>query len=313
LEVFMKLFSTHLTRRPISWSAILAGAVATLALLAVWVVLGAAIGLAVTGEADAVWLLGGAAAWYAAGVLLSVSAGAYIAGHWSNGALDRDGSIHGLLSWAASYALIVVLGVGGLGAGILGAAGKSTAAQAPMISAIGADEYEAAKDEYLALQNPGFQAWLKAKAKGGDGFAPPERKESEKERSLISIRQEEQPRDMSVRDEPLVIFLVNETELSWSQASEFVRTNRSEINSQIEKTKDAAQAAATMGAYTAGGIFILAAVSILLAMVCGRAGLKRAAETPVSIEHTSVSNVTVVSPEPPPAGTTPAPGPAPTV
>lgn len=309
----MKLFSTHLTRRPISWSAILAGAVATIALLAVWIALGAAIGLAITGEVNATALLGGAAAWYAAGVILAVCAGAYIAGHWSNGALDRDGAIHGMLSWAASYALIVFLGLGGLGAGFMGAAGRTTAAQAPMISAIGAEEMEAAQDEYLALQNPGFQSWLKARAEGGAAPSAPEQKETDKERSLILFSQGDQPRELSAQDEPLVIFLVNETDLSWSQASTFVRTNRSEINAQIEKTKDAAAASARMGAYTAGSIFVLAVVSIVLAMVCGRAGLKRAAETPVNIEQASVGSVTVVRPEPPAAGTAPAPGPAPTV
>ncbi len=290
----MKLFSKLPSRRPIAWSAVFAGAITSITLLAVWVLLGASIGLALPG-ADPMWFLGGAAAWYAAGVILCVAIGAYIAGHWCNGALDRDGVIHGMLSWAASYAFIILVSLGGLGAGAMGAMAKSSASQAPMISAIGSKDYEGAKDEYLALQNPGFQAWLKAKARNSEGVERPDREG----RGFIS--DQDHPRETTLRDEPLVIYIANETPSTWGQATEFVRTHRPEINAQIQKTKDAAEMAAAAASIAAAGIFLLAVISIGMAAIAGRSGLKRAAETPVD----TVVAATVIATEGPTGGTPP--------
>jgi hypothetical protein len=307
----MKLLSTHLTRRPISWSAVLAGGIATIALLSLWLLLGGAIGLwaAPSGGEMTGWIAGGAA-WFFAGVCLAVCAGAYIAGHWCNGALDRDGAVNGLMSWAVSFFIMLVLGIGGAGVSAAGILGKARASQAPMIS--GRAEKVAA-DEYAALQNPGFQAWLKARARGEAGGT--EKRRPAEEKSMISFVQEQPARtsDVSSKDEPLVIFLVNEADISWSQASTFVRTHRSEIDEQIRKTKDAATQASQIAAWTTAYMFVLGIVSLVLAMIVGRAGLQRAAETPVAVEAPLTAATTVHTVEPPPAtGTTPAPG-APTV
>ncbi|MBE1523550.1 TIGR04086 family membrane protein [Nesterenkonia lutea] len=94
-----------------SWGAIFAGTVTFLAVLLVFGVISAALGLSeVDGAAVGIWSV--------VAILLSLAAGGFVAGALA----VRAGLLHGLVTWATSLVGVTLL-IGWLGAGVLGAAG----------------------------------------------------------------------------------------------------------------------------------------------------------------------------------------------
>lgn len=94
-----------------SWGAIFAGTVTFLALMLVFGLISAALGLTeVGGIAVGIWSI--------IALLLALAAAGYVAGALA----VHGGLLHGLVTWATSLVGIVVL-VGWMGAGVLGAAG----------------------------------------------------------------------------------------------------------------------------------------------------------------------------------------------
>lgn len=106
--------------RPLSWSAIIAGAIAALVIHFLLNLLGlgigaANIGYAVGADADVV---GGAAfAWWAVAGVIAAACGGIIAGRMAKQGAHMNAASHGLGAWAiATLAVLVALG-GGFGAG----------------------------------------------------------------------------------------------------------------------------------------------------------------------------------------------------
>lgn len=94
-----------------SWGAIIAGTVTFLALMLVFGLISAALGLTdVGGAAVGIWSI--------VALLIALAAAGFVAGALA----VRGGLLHGLVTWATSLVGIVLL-VGWLGAGVLGAAG----------------------------------------------------------------------------------------------------------------------------------------------------------------------------------------------
>lgn len=94
-----------------SWGAIFAGTVTFLALMLVFGMISAALGLQeVDGAAVGIWSV--------VAILLALTAGGFIAGALA----VRGGLLHGLVTWATSLVAVVAL-VDWLGAGVLGAIG----------------------------------------------------------------------------------------------------------------------------------------------------------------------------------------------
>ncbi|MFN3600108.1 MAG: hypothetical protein ACK4UY_01815 [Dietzia sp.] len=113
-----------------SWGAIFAGAVTFFAVMLVFALISAALGLS-DASATAVGI------WSVVAILLALAAAGYIAGALA----VRGGFIHGLVTWATSLVGIVLL-VGWLGSGVLSAVGGAvgtiaeTAAQATETSEV---------------------------------------------------------------------------------------------------------------------------------------------------------------------------------
>lgn len=112
--------------RPLSWSAVVAGAIAALILHFLLNLLGLGIGAtnlegAIGEDADNVG--GGAFAWWAISGILAAAGGGAIAGRMAKQGAHHNTASHGLAAWALST-LVVVGAVGGmLGNGAMSAAG----------------------------------------------------------------------------------------------------------------------------------------------------------------------------------------------
>ncbi len=103
----------NIIRRPlfpsIRWGAVLAGVAVGISVQLVLTLLGIASGLSMTsvqqGEAPGT----GALVWAGASMLISAMTGAYVAGRMSGLKRKTDGILHGIVSWAVTTLLFVVL------------------------------------------------------------------------------------------------------------------------------------------------------------------------------------------------------------
>ena len=111
----------------ISWGAILAGAVLALALYFLLTLLGAAIGLSVSDDADAGALGTGAAIWAVLVTALCLFAGGYAASHFTVGESKAEAAVYGMLVWAVVFAMLLWLMASGVRAGFGAMVGVATA------------------------------------------------------------------------------------------------------------------------------------------------------------------------------------------
>src|SRR5438132_8611844 len=99
--------------RRVSWGAILAGLVVALVLQIVLSVLGVAIGASTVGPLrdvqPAKGLAIGSVIWFGLSSILSIFAGACVAGRLSGGPRQADGLLHGIATWATATLLSVLL------------------------------------------------------------------------------------------------------------------------------------------------------------------------------------------------------------
>ncbi len=126
-----------IVRRPlfpaIRWGAVLAGVAVGISVQLVLTLLGIASGLSMTsvqqGEAPGT----GAMIWAGISMLLSALIGAYVAGRMSGLKRKTDGILHGVVSWAVTTLLFVVLATsagGSLLAGLFSSLGQGATAMA---------------------------------------------------------------------------------------------------------------------------------------------------------------------------------------
>ena len=170
--------------RRISWPAVFAGGLLSIALMILLAMLGTGIGagtldpLSADGSPSASAFGIGAGIWWAVSTLLSMFAGAYVAGRLSGVLRAGDGALHGLLTWALALLTTVYLVGSGAGSllssagGVLGTvasvSASGAAAVAPKLASIAGDQlqksgisFDSIKDEAMTLLQqtgkPGLQ------------------------------------------------------------------------------------------------------------------------------------------------------------
>lgn len=122
--------------RRISWGAVLAGVVVVLVVQMALMLLGLAIGTAtidpVAAESPQASTLGiGGAAWWLGATAVSVFLGAWVAGRLAGEPSRMDGTLHGVVTWAAATLVAIYLlstAIGGLVGGAFGALGSAAQA-----------------------------------------------------------------------------------------------------------------------------------------------------------------------------------------
>ena len=155
--------------RRISWPAVFAGGLLSIALMILLAMLGAGIGagtldpMKVDGSPSASAFGIGAGLWWAISTLISMFAGAYVAGRLSGVLRPADGGLHGLLTW--SLALLTTVYLVGSGAGsLLSSAGgilgtvatvsaTGAAAVAPKLADIAGDELQKQGVSFDSIKN----------------------------------------------------------------------------------------------------------------------------------------------------------------
>lgn len=114
-------------RSRLSWGAILAGAILAIALYFLLTLLGGAIGLSVSGRADAKAIGIGAAVYAIAVTAVCLFAGGFVASQLTSGENRREAAVYGLLVWAAVFAMLLWLMASGVKAGFNTMVGVATA------------------------------------------------------------------------------------------------------------------------------------------------------------------------------------------
>lgn len=137
-------------RSRVSWGAILAGAVLSLALYFLLTLLGAAIGFSVGPDTDAETLGTGAAIWAIVVTTLCLFAGGYIASEFTVGESKTEGAVYGALVWAAVFAMLLWLMASGVRAGFNAMVGVATAGGAAVGTVVDAVPADAAANFNLA-------------------------------------------------------------------------------------------------------------------------------------------------------------------
>ena len=160
--------------RRISWPAVFAGGLLSVALMILLAMLGTGIGagtldpMTTDGSPSASAFGIGAGIWWTVSTLLAMFGGAYVAGRLSGVRLPTDGGLHGLLTWALALMTTVYLVGSGAGSllssagGILGTvatvSATGAAAIAPKLAGIAGDQMQKAgislesiKDEATTL------------------------------------------------------------------------------------------------------------------------------------------------------------------
>jgi hypothetical protein len=100
-------------RSRVSWSAVFAGAVVALAVYLVVTLLGAAIGLSISGRVTANTVGIGAAVWAVASIVLALFVGGCVTTTLAVGETKTEAMIHGILLWGVVFAAFFwLMGVG---------------------------------------------------------------------------------------------------------------------------------------------------------------------------------------------------------
>ena len=162
-------FERAVVERRISWPAVFAGGLLSIALMILLAMLGTGIGAGtldptkVDGSPSASAFGIGAGLWWAISTLISMFAGAYVAGRLSGVQRPADGGLHGLLTW--SLALLTTVYLVGSGAGsLLSSAGgilgtvatvsaTGAAAVAPKLAGLAGDELQKQGVSFDSIKN----------------------------------------------------------------------------------------------------------------------------------------------------------------
>ena len=235
--------------RGVSWSSILAGVTAAIAVQLLLNLLGVGVGAATInpqqGQQPGQGLAIGAAIWFAFSSIISLFAGGWIAGRLAGIPNKRDGALHGFVTWALASLVIFYLlstAVGGLlggAASVLGqtaslaargAGAVSPAATNVIAQATGVTPEQVQADAGDLARDPNFQAFVAGVIKNGQVT-------SQDRQALANLLV--QHRNMSLED-------ANATIDRW----------QAQITQTVQQTKQtAAQAATTAAAGVSKGAF----------------------------------------------------------
>jgi hypothetical protein len=120
-------------RSRVSWGAIFAGAMVALAVYFLLSVLGAAVGLSVTGHVNDQTLGTGAAVWAIVAMLVALFLGGWVTSQCAVGENKMEAGIYGVILWGLMFAMILWLAVSGVRMGfaaVIGAANTPIARDA---------------------------------------------------------------------------------------------------------------------------------------------------------------------------------------
>ncbi len=104
-------------RSRISWGAILAGAAVALAIYALLMALGAAVGMSVSDEVNARTLGAGAGVWGFISLLIALFAGGWVTTQVTTGESRTEAVLYGVVLWATTSVLLLWLAANGIQAG----------------------------------------------------------------------------------------------------------------------------------------------------------------------------------------------------
>jgi hypothetical protein len=113
----------------ISWGAIVAGALLTLAIYFLLSILGAAVGLSVSDRVSARNLQTGAVAWAVVTTCTALFMGGLTVSQFTVGENKTEAALYGIIMWALVLALLVAMGTAGANAGFNGMIGMANLAQ----------------------------------------------------------------------------------------------------------------------------------------------------------------------------------------
>lgn len=131
-------------RSRISWGAIIAGSVLALALYFLLTLLGGAIGLSISGRADARAMGTAAALWAIVVTALCLFVGGFVASQLTVGENKTEAAMYGLLVWAVVFAMLLWLMASGVRAGFNAMVGVATAGSA----AVGAAAQNTSQEDW---------------------------------------------------------------------------------------------------------------------------------------------------------------------
>jgi methyl-accepting chemotaxis protein len=117
-------------RSRVSWGAILAGSVLSLALYFLLTLLGGAIGLSISGNTNFSTLSVGAAVWAIVITSVCLFVGGFTASQLTTGENRQEAIVYGLLVWAVVFAMLLWLMATGVRAGFNAMVGVATAGAA---------------------------------------------------------------------------------------------------------------------------------------------------------------------------------------
>jgi len=116
-------------RSRISWGAIFAGAMVSLALYFLLTLLGAAIGFSISGRVRPETLGSGAATWAIIATMVSLFAGGYITSQFSVGENRFEAFIYGIILWGVLFAMLLWLMASGVQSGFNAMIGMTNTGQ----------------------------------------------------------------------------------------------------------------------------------------------------------------------------------------
>src|SRR5919202_3145332 len=128
----------------VSWGAIFAGAVLTLALYLVLTLLGSAIGLSVSDRVQGQSLATGAAVWAVVSTALALFVGGWITAQLTVGENKLEAALHGVILWGVVFAAFLWLVASGVRSGFNALVGMSQAVGQAAPRDMSAQDWEAA-------------------------------------------------------------------------------------------------------------------------------------------------------------------------
>jgi hypothetical protein len=140
-------------RSRVSWAAIMAGAVVSIAVYLVMTLLGAAIGLSVNNAASADGLGTGAAVWAVMTTAVALFAGGWVAAQSVVGETKGEAVVHAIIMWGVVMAMIMWLVAAGARAGFSAMLGFSQFADATGRSASVEDMRQRANSAVAATES----------------------------------------------------------------------------------------------------------------------------------------------------------------
>lgn len=274
---------------PISWGAVFAGLVFTLAIAWLLHLLGSALGLSIVDMTDAEavgkGLAYGAAFWVLVSWAISFFLGGLLAGRLAGKADRAVGIMHGMTLWGVTTLLTVLLGVAGLtnllqtaGSALRGGASLGAAAAGGAPGLGGPVGSNVAAGLQAELKQKVSEALAQAAQRGGPGAQV---SQAEARRAVEQLDRQTlgEIAGALVRGdaEQAKRILAASTTLSRAEVNQIVDGLGTEAQRYQREAKDAADKAAGYSSAVLWAVFVSSAIGLVLAIIGGWMGAKSVA------------------------------------